>query len=111
METSLKDSARKFKVNERVEISDFGKIKLDHNEMVSFVTESGKEYDFTAKNWGFYASPSINERLVKEGFKTALVKNTMGKYYIMVVENDKLKEFNEYLKIEENFLVEWLDEK
>jgi hypothetical protein len=35
-----------------IQIKDYGKIKLDTNEMISFITESGKEYDFAAKDWG-----------------------------------------------------------
>lgn len=105
------DPPRKFKVNERVELSDCGKVYLDENEMVSFVTPSNKEFDFAAKSWGFYVTPSVNERLRNEGFKTALVKNSMGKYYIMSVEKEKLNSFLDYLKVEENEVVQWLDEK
>lgn len=93
-----------------IKISDCGKVWLNGNEQVTFVTKSGKEYDVAAKSWGFYATPSINARLKKEGFKTALVKNEQGRYYIMLVETSKTVQFKKYLKIEKNKIVNWLDE-
>lgn len=115
MKLDLKETPRKFTVgrNRRIEISDFGKISLATDEMISFVTASGKEYDVTAKSWGFYATPSLNGRLKNEGFKTALVKNIQGRYYIMLVENEpkKIAEFLDYLAVGPQELVEWLDER
>jgi len=106
----IKDTPRKFKVG-NVEIKDFGKISLNENEMLSFKTSSNKEYDFTAKEWGFYASPSINSRVKNEGFKTALVMNEFNKIYIMVVEMEKIDKFKEYLKDnQDNRVICWLDE-
>lgn len=96
--------------NDSIEISDCGEILLESNEQVTFVTESGKEHDFAAKSWGFYATPSVNGRLRDQGFKTALVKNSYGKYYIMVVEQEKMADFETYLENEENKTVQWLDE-
>ena len=79
--------------------------------MLSFVNSEGKEYDIVAKEWGFYATPSINGRLINQGYKTALVKNSYGKYYIMVVDIDKLRIFKNYLTKDNQTLIEWLDEK
>ncbi len=75
------------------------------------MTPSGKEYDFAAKSWGYYATPSVNGRLVDQGFKTALVKNRIGKYYVLIVDIEHLSKFNDYLATEESDLVEWLDER
>jgi len=97
--------------NDQIEISDCGKIYLKPNEQVSFITSSGKEHDFTAKSWGFYATPSVNKRLVDQGFKTALVKNEAGRYYIMIVDAECLSDFETYLSSEKNQVVEWLDER
>lgn len=97
--------------DERVVVSDCAKIYLEPNEQVSFVTASGREHDFTAKSWGFYSTPSVNGRLVKEGFKTALVENQQGKFYIMVVDKDRLDDFHTYLDNSQNQVVEWLDER
>ena len=94
-----------------IKIADTGNVFLQPDEQVSFVTRSGKEHDFVAKSWGFYATPSVNGRLKDQGFKTALVKNSFGKYYIMVVELEHLQKFDDYLRQEKNVVVEWLDER
>jgi len=92
------------------ELKDIGKIFLNNNELVSFKTKSGKEYDFVAKDWGFYASPSVNSRLIKEGFKTALVVNENEQVYVMVVESDKMDIFHKYLADNQNSkIICWLD--
>ncbi len=97
--------------NGEINISDCGKIYLDPDEQVTFVTVTGKKHDFTAKSWGFYATPSVNGRLVHQGFKTALVKNQSGRYYIMVVDVDRIPDFETYLSVEKNEVVEWIDER
>tara|TARA_B100001741_G_scaffold270107_1_gene237533 strand:+ start:1625 stop:1975 length:351 start_codon:yes stop_codon:yes gene_type:complete len=113
MKLKLKDKPRVFypKGDRKIKISDFGDIELLPDEQLTFVTNSKKRHDFVSKNWGFYATPSINHRLKKEGFKTALVKNLKGNLYIMVIENDKLDLFEEYCKSEDQIVIEWLDER
>lgn len=104
---------RKFRVGlkSQIEISDCARIELEPDEQVTFVSSGTKEHDFAAKNWGFYATPSINGRLLAQGFKTALVSNSSNKLYIMVVDMDKLAEFEAYLQEEQQQVVEWLDER
>ncbi len=110
MKSELKNIPRCFNVKSH-EIKDFGKIYLDPDDMVSFKTKSGKECDFVAKEWGFYALPSINARLDKEGFKTALVVNETNQLYIMVVDKDKISEFRRYLKEnQDNRIICWLND-
>lgn len=98
-------------VNHDIEITDCGRVRLEPDELVSFETASGRLHDFAAKSWGFYATPSVNGRLAGQGFKTALVKNAEGRYYIMVVEPEKMVDFEDYLRKENNRVVEWLDER
>ena len=98
-------------LRKQIDISDCGRVYLEPDEQVTFVTPSGKEHDFVAKSWGFYATPSINGRLADQGFTTALVKNSFGKYYIMVVDPDQMADFNAYLEIERHEIAEWLDER
>jgi hypothetical protein len=93
-----------------VELRDCGSVRLAPDELLTFVTPSGKEYDFTAKSWGFYATPSINGRLSKQGFKTALVKNSQDKYFIMAVEKEKMADFQKYIASERQEIIKWLDE-
>jgi len=113
MKIDINEPPRKFWADSArtIEISDFGKITLEADEMISFNTPDGKDYDITRKSWGFYATPSVNSRLKNEGFKTALVRNSKGQYYIMLVEVERLDDFREYLANEKNEVVEWLDEK
>lgn len=110
MKTSFQMKPRVFEVKGH-QINDYGKIFLEDGEMVSFVTPNGKEYDFTAKEWGFYATPSINSRLKKEGFKTALVLNENNQLYVMSIDIDKMEVFNTYItENQENRIICWLDD-
>ena len=43
------------------------------------------------------AVSKVTEELKKEGFKIALVKNKLGKIFIMAVEREKIKIFKKYL--------------
>ena len=113
MKIKKKNPPRKFSVglNYEITISDHGSILLKDNDQISFITEDDKEYDVVRKEWGFYATPSINGRLSNQGFKTALVKNKYSKYYIMVIDKKKMNNFKKYCKSEDQNIVEWLDEK
>ena len=113
MEIQIKDPPRKYRcgLHNQIEINDCGEVYPEQNEQLTFFTKSGKEYDVTAKDWGFYATPSVNGRLVRQGFKTALVSNSRGQYFIMIVEGDKMEAFQVYLDEEKQAVVEWLDER
>ena len=113
MKVEIKEPPRIYIVGQdkSIAISDCGKIYLENDEQITFVTSSGKEHDFAAKSWGFYATPSVNGRLVNQGFKTALVKNVKNQFYIMVVDPEQMQEFEAYLIAENNYVVEWLDER
>ncbi len=112
MKADFKEVPRPFKVglDQQITIKDCGKIHLDPDEQVTFVTPQGAEYDLARKSWGYYATPSVNDRLKRFGFKTALVRNSKGQVYIMLVEQDRVAEFEQYLAAEKNFLQQWLDE-
>ena len=113
MKLNLKQTPRKFKPRDEKEIviSDMGDVILEPDEQVTFVTSNGKRHDFGAKSWGFYATPSVNSRLKKEGFKTAVAMNKFGQIYIMVVDAEKLELFQEYCISEEQKVLEWLDQR
>ena len=92
-------------------IKDVGKINLDSDEQITFVDSSDNEYDLAKKNWGYYATPSINKRLKKFNYKTALVKNNeTDLFYIMIVYDKKINEFNKYISADSMEIVCWLDE-
>lgn len=114
MKTEFKDPPRTYEVKGH-KVSDMGNIYLEDNEQVTFVTKSGKECDFTAKNWGFYLGPSVNSRLKRQGFKVALAMNEQNQLYVHAVEEDKLDEFHKYMKENQNnkvicWLDDWLNE-
>lgn len=102
---------RRFRVGaeKRIVLKDCGSLRLAPNEQVTFVTASGKRHDFVAKSWGFYATPSTNARLAAQGLKTAIVRNHQGRYYVLVVDKERLREFRTYLEDEKNKVVRWLD--
>lgn len=79
--------------------------------MITLVSPGGKECDVTAKEWGFYLTPSINVRLKEKGFKVGLIMNNQGKLFINAVEVDKMTLFEKYLvENEDSTVVRWLDE-
>jgi hypothetical protein len=96
-------------IKKNITIKDMGEINLSSNEQITFITQDKKRYDFCRKDWGFYATPSINHRLKKEGFRTALVKNSQNRLYIMVVDKKFIAKFNKYCKIENQKVLLWLD--
>lgn len=112
MRVDRKDPPRLFRVgtDARIAISDVADVHLEANEQVTFVTEAGSRYDCVRKDWGFYATPSINRRLRNEGFRTALVKNRQGLVFVMLVERGKHELFVRYCQQEEQTVVEWLGE-
>ncbi|MCF7993664.1 MAG: hypothetical protein K9L88_02355 [Chromatiaceae bacterium] len=112
MKLELKDTPRTFRVGavNQIEISDLGDIHLAPNEQLTFVSEAGPRYDIARKDWGYYATPSINGRLANEGFKTALVKNKQGLIYILLVEQANRTLFDNYCWQENQTLLAWLDE-
>jgi len=113
MNINTKQPPRKYRcgLRQQIEISDCGEIHPEPNEQLTFFTPDGKEYDVAAKEWGFYATPSVNGRLVKQGFKTALVRNSIGQLYVMIVDTEKIEQFETYLSEEEQSVVEWIDER
>ena len=68
-------------IKKKLTIKDMGTVYLAPNEQLTFITENKNRYDVGRKNWGFYATPSINSRLKKEGFKT--VRGGMSKIRIL----------------------------
>ena len=105
------DPPREFEVGygETIVMRDCGRVELDADEQVTFTTESGAEYDVARKSWGFYATPSLNGRLTGFGLRGVLVRNRIGRYFVLLVERSHEQEFDRYLKIEGLDVVRWLD--
>ena len=111
MRLAEKSPPRVFEPAPGIAISDCGDLELQADEQVTMVTANGKRMDVAAKDFGFYATPSVNGRLKNEGFKTALVRNERGQVYVMVVDRERMEAFDAYCMAEKQTVLEWLDER
>jgi hypothetical protein len=113
MKIIKKTKSRKFKVgwDKKTILKDVGSLYLNNDENITFKNlNNKKEYDICKKEWGFYGTPTLNKRLKKFGYTAALVKNSVFKTFgILIVEDEKKKEFIKYLKIQKMTLVCWLN--
>jgi len=109
MEVNIKAEPRQYSTG-GCSIQDYGAIHFQPGEMLTLVTFSGKECDVTATQWGFYLTPSINNRLLSQGIKIAIVQNSQDKIFINAVEIDKTAEFALYLDEQKSKLICWLDD-
>ena len=97
-------------INQAITLMDCGRIQLDNNELVTFITESGTEYDVTRKEWGYYATPSLNGRLPGFGLRPVLVRNEALQYYVFLAERGKEALFDDYVASERLTVVTWLED-
>lgn len=108
MKYNEKKPPREFEVGvQRIILRDCGSLGLDSDEQVTFLTSNKKEYDVVRKDWGFYATPSLNKRLVKFGLRPALVANKEERYYLVLVEKEKVGKFKRYCQ-NEHLTYYWL---
>lgn len=112
MRFEQKDPPRRYEVGwgERFDISDCGTLALEPDEQVTFVTPAGGELDVTRKDWGFYATPSLNARLVEFQLHAVLVRNKIDRYFVLLVEEGKEPLFERYVELEQLEVVTWLDD-
>ena len=107
----IKKKIRKFKpfANSKIVIKDCGKIFLNNDELVTFSDKNKKKfnYDITKKNWGYYATPSINKRLKNNNFESFIVLNKFKDFFIMIVYKNKKKIFLDYLKKNRLKIIQW----
>lgn len=113
MEIKSLKPPREFAVGweEKIILKDCARIALTPDEMVTFTTEAGGEYDVVRKDWGFYATPSTNGRLLKFNLRTALVRNRVGQFFILLVEKGKEGLFESYVASERLEVLGWLDDE
>ncbi len=93
----------------QIQLEDCGSIYLEPDEQITFRTEDAHEYDVVRKSWGYYATPSLNRRLVRFGLHAALINNKEKYYFVVLVDDEKRGEFDTYLIEERLHLVTWLD--
>ncbi len=113
MEFTSNQPPRRFRPNSasQVELEDCGRLRLEPDEQITLCTRTGAEYDVVRKAWGFYAMPSLNDRLRRSGLRPALVKNAGRKYFVLLVEAGRAEVFEQYLESERLDLVAWLDDE
>lgn len=87
-----------------------GDCKLANDEVLTLLGPNGEEYDLVAKDWGFYATPSVNRRLISFGIMTSLVEGLQGKRFIHLVYEDKRDQYENYCKSEGLRVIAWLHE-
>jgi hypothetical protein len=113
MEFQVKNPPRRFPVGTGTlifDMSDCGSIRLEPDEQVTFLTADGAEYDVARKDWGFYATPSLNGRLAGFGLRGALIRNRKtGRYFVLLVEAGQETAFERYCEQETLAVVAWLD--
>jgi hypothetical protein len=102
---------REFKTgfDKKVIIRDCGAMHLMSDEQITFVTDAGNEYDVTRKDWGFYATPSLNGRLMNFNLHAVLVKNREDRFFVLLVEKGKEELFQQYIDGEPLKIVCWMD--
>ena len=94
----------------RISLKDCGHMHLEADEQITFTTEQGGEFDVTRKPWGFYATPSLNDRLPRFGLRAALTRSSDGKFFVKLVERGREAEFHGYMEHQAEAVVCWLDE-
>ena len=103
---------RRFSVGNAVkfDMKDCGTLSLEPDEQVTLTTEGGAEYDVARKDWGFYATPSLNGRLEQFGLRGVLIKNRgTGRFFVLLVEKGKEPSFDAYCWQENLAVISWLD--
>ena len=92
-------------------MKDCGDVMLNDDEQITFKTKQGTEYDFAKKDWGYYASPSLNGRLINFNLRACLIRNTKtNRYFVLIVEKNFENKFNQYLTEESCEIVTWMDD-
>jgi len=106
----LNKKNRSFKVGKNIKLKCVGDIFLKNDELITF-RDKKKEFDITKKNWGYYATPSIDKRLKNYGYSTAIIQNKISKnIFIVLVDKKKKKIFSKYIKGENIKIIKWLHE-
>ncbi len=111
MKFEPKQPPREFEVgfDKKGIIRDCGQVHLAPDEQLTFLTADGNEYDVTRKDWGFYATPSLNGRLATFNLRAVLVKNRINRFFVLLVEKGKEPIFEHYVCSEPLEIVTWLD--
>jgi hypothetical protein len=103
-----REPPRRFQAAPGVEIEHVADIELEPDEQVTF-TAAGTEWDVVRKDWGYYATPSLNRRLRDHGLRAALTANPDGRVALLLVEPAKQDAFESYCEEQSMRVLAWLD--
>jgi hypothetical protein len=110
------DPPRMFEVGLRgARLAHVADVELEPDEVLTFKTGSGTEVDIARKEWGYYASPSLNGRLRDFGLRAALALGVprsgeeAPRMYLMLVEDGREEAFAAYMEAEGMRVLAWLD--
>ncbi|MSP87944.1 MAG: hypothetical protein EXQ92_03890 [Alphaproteobacteria bacterium] len=102
---------RRFAVGHKgreIHLSHVADIELAADEQITLTASGGHEYDIVRKSWGYYATPSLNGRLRQFGLRSALVASGERRY-LLLVEEDRMAEFEAYIAAQSMRVIAWLD--
>lgn len=112
MEIDKRTPPRTFTIGQNADIviRQVADVRLDADEQITLVGDTGSPYDIVRKSWGYYATPSINGRLRAHGLRAALARNAANKVFLLLVETGREDAFHAYLATERQEVICWLDQ-
>ncbi len=110
MKVAQRTPPRRFSVGREgaITLTHCADIALEPDEQVTFTTAAGTEFDVVRKDWGYYATPSLNGRLPAHGLRPALVRSGDKSYLLLVAEGAE-PAFFAYLSDQHMEVIRWLD--
>lgn len=108
MTFDIKETPRRFTVK-GVTLEHVADVALADDQLVTF-RRGATEYDVTCKDWGYYATPSLNRRLPAHGLKPMLVRADDGAYFVMLTEPERMESFLTYLASQNESVICALDD-
>jgi hypothetical protein len=108
MRIELHDPPRHYTIG-TVEVADCAAIDLAAGEQVTFTTNGRAGYDVSRKEWGWYATSSLNGRLAAHGLRAVVARNEGGRAYLLLVDKGREAAFHAYLAAEKMSVLAWLD--
>tara|TARA_Y100000992_G_C21048314_1_gene388302 strand:+ start:263 stop:601 length:339 start_codon:yes stop_codon:yes gene_type:complete len=105
----IKKKNRSFALQSKIKLTHKADIMLKNNELITFKS-NGSEYDVVKKDWGYYATPSLNKRLLSFNLRAVLVvSQKTGNLFVLLVHTKFKKKFSIYIKKEKLKILTWLD--
>jgi len=110
MKVSPKTPPRVFSAGQPpVRLSHVADVELASDEILTITLDGREGYDVARKDWGFYATPSLNGRLKSAGLRACLAQGAGEKRFILLVEQGREESFHAYLAEQGMAILFWLD--